>query len=194
MTHLARDRVAGRRPPAIVVVLLTLATAACTAAPEPTGTPVNTSTSPADASLESTPATSGPERGTATPESTQESAPGTTPVRVIFDEIVLEATLWDNPAAQSLVEQLPLTVPFEDYGQQEKVGTPPRPLSMDGMPAGDDPEPLDIGYYAPSGVLVLYYADVGYFTGIARLGHFDSPIDDLVDLPDGTTITIELAP
>ena len=61
------------------------------------------------------------------------------------------------------------------------------------MPAGDDPEQLDIGYYAPDGVLVLYYADVGYFNGIARLGHFDTTIDDLVDVPDGTTITIEFA-
>lgn len=121
------------------------------------------------------------------------TAPVTPPIRVMVGETVLQATLWDNPTARSLIDQLPVTVPFDDFGQQEKIGTPPRPLSMDGMPAGDDPEPLDIGYYAPHGVLVLYYADVGYFPGIARLGRFDSPIDDLVDLPDGTTITIELA-
>jgi hypothetical protein len=86
-----------------------------------------------------------------------------------------------------------MTVVFEDYGGQEKIGTPPRPLAMEGMPPGDDREPLDIGYYAPDGVLVLYYADVGCFTGIARLGHLDEPIDAVVHAPDGAEITIELA-
>jgi hypothetical protein len=52
----------------------------------------------------------------------------------------------------------------------EKISRLPRELSMDGVPAGDDPAPRDIGYYAPSGDLVFYYGDVGYFPGIVRLG------------------------
>ncbi len=124
---------------------------------------------------------------------TSAEARGATAIRVVVGETVLQATLWDNAATRSLLDQLPLTLPLQDYGRQEKTSTPPYPLSMDQMPAGDDPEPLDIGYYGPGGVLVFYYADVGYFNGIARLGHFDTPIDDLVDLADGTKVTIELA-
>ena len=191
MTHHARDRTAARRPSAVLGILLMIGATACTATLESTGPPVSTSSPSADARRASTAPTSTPEP--ATPRSTHEPAPGATPIRVVVGGTVLLATLWDNPAARSLVDQLPLSVPFRDYGQQEKVGTPSLPLSMDGMPAGDDPEPLDIGYYAPSGDLVLYYADVGYFAGIARLGHFDPPVDDLVDLPDGTMITIEVA-
>lgn len=141
-----------------------------------------------------TPAAAGtpsdPPSSTATPD----TAPETTLIHVVVGETVLQATLWDNAATRSLLDQLPLTLPIQDFAQQEKTSTPPRPLSMDGMPAGDDPEPLDVGYYAPDGVLVFFYADVGYFPGIARLGHFDTPIDALVDLADGTTVTIELAP
>jgi hypothetical protein len=108
-------------------------------------------------------------------------------------DAVLRATLRDNAAARSLVDQLPLTVPFADYARQEKIGTPPRPLSMEGMPAGDDADPGEIGYYAPDGVLVLYYADVGWFRGIARLGHVDEPIDALIHMPDGALVTVEVA-
>ncbi|NTW40762.1 MAG: hypothetical protein HGA44_12915 [Cellulomonadaceae bacterium] len=135
-------------------------------------------------------APSDPTRSTATPR----RSPGATVIQVVVGDTVLQATLRDNAAARSLLDQLPLTLPIQDFGRQEKTAAPPLPLSMDGMPAGDDAEPLDVGYYAPDGVLVFFYADVGYFAGIARLGHFDTPIDDLIDRPDGTTVTIELAP
>lgn len=167
---------------ALVGVVLTLTLTACAAAPDQAG-PTMTTTS-ADGTPSDLPPRS------ATPD----SAAGTTAIRVVIDQTILQATLWDNAATRSLLTQLPLTLPLEDFGHQEKIGTPPSPLSMDGMPAGDDPEPFDIGYYAPGGVLVFYYADVGYFTGIARLGHFDAPIDALVGLADGTTVTIELEP
>jgi hypothetical protein len=138
----------------------------------------------------SSPSQAEPDGSTETPERTE----GPTAIRVLVGDTVLDATLEDNATARSLLDQLPLTVPVADFGRQEKIATPPRPLSMEGMPAGDDPEPGDIGYYAPDGVLVFYYADVGYFDGIARLGRFETPLDDLVDVPDGTPVTVEIAP
>ncbi len=134
-----------------------------------------------------------PSRDATGSAATRDTASGTTAIRVRVGDTVLPATLWDNAATRSLVAQLPLTLAFEDFARQEKIGTPPRPPSMDGMPSGDDPEPLDIGYYAPDGVLVLHYADVGYFTGIARLAHVDQPIDAVVHVPDGAETTIEIA-
>ena len=170
-----------RRWLATLGIAMAFSLAACTVAPEPTGP---TMTAPTPAATPGDPTS---------PAATPESASGTTAIHVVVGEVVLQATLWDNAAGRSLLDQLPLTLPIRDHGQQEKISTPPHPLSMDAMPAGDDPEPLDIGYYAPDRVLVFYYADVGYFNGIARLGHFDTPIDTLVDLADGTTVTIELA-
>ncbi len=52
------------------------------------------------------------------------------------------------------------------------ISWPPK-LSTDDAPAGDDPFPRDIGYYAPWGNLVFYDGDVGYFSGIVRIGQFD---------------------
>lgn len=101
------------------------------------------------------------------------------PITITIGDRVLQAHLWDNPTANDLADQLPLTLTFDDYGGVEKTGALPRPLTMTGVPRGDDPEPFDIGYYQPGGVLVLYYRDVGYWNGIVRLGRFDDP-DDVV--------------
>ena len=52
---------------------------------------------------------------------------------------------------------------------------------MSGVPAGDDPEINDIGYYAPSGDLVLYYGDVGYWNGIVRIGRLNAQDMSLIE-------------
>ena len=104
----------------------------------------------------------------------------------------MTAQLNDSTTAQDLASQLPLTLSLRDFQGVEKGADLPRPLTMEGVPRGADPEPNDLGYYAPGSALVLYYADVGYFDGIVRLGRLD-PADMAVvrELPDGTEIVID---
>ncbi|MFT4295159.1 MAG: cyclophilin-like fold protein [Micropruina sp.] len=116
-----------------------------------------------------------------------------TPIRIAIGDRVLSASLSDNPTARSLVDQLPMTTAFEDYSGQEVIGTPPTPLTMAGMPSGADPEVGDIGYYAPSGVVVLYYADVGYFPGIARIGRIEGDLSAIKGWSGSVRVTIERA-
>lgn len=116
-----------------------------------------------------------------------------TAIRVVVGDEVLDARLWDNAPARDLVARLPLTLSFRDLDDVEKFARLEVPLSMEGMPAGDDPDPGDIGWYAPSSDLVLYYGDVGYWNGIARIGAFDGSTDAIAEQPDGATIRIELA-
>lgn len=104
----------------------------------------------------------------------------------------LIAAEWgDSSTARDLAAQSPLTLTFRDYGGQEKIATVPRALTTDGVPPGADPEPNDVGYYAPDRVLVLYYTDVGYYPGIVRLGRLH-PADMafLRDQPDGFEATL----
>jgi hypothetical protein len=112
---------------------------------------------------------------------------------VIIGDTILTGRLWNNPTARDLIAQLPLTLTFRDFNQVEKIAQLPRKLSMDGVPAGDDPFPRDIGYYNPSGNLVFYYDDVGYFTGIVRIGQFDSSMDAIVSHNGNFIARIELA-
>ena len=117
---------------------------------------------------------------------------GSTAIRIIVNDQVVTGVLWDNATSRSLIDQLPLTLTFKDLNGVEKTGRVPQPLSMDGMPEGDDPKPNEIGYYAPSGDLVLYYGDVGYWPGIARIGQFTSDLAPIQDRDADFTATIEI--
>ena len=83
------------------------------------------------------------------------------------------ATVNGTPAGSDLLDQLPQTVRMSDHGGVEKTGPPRRPLSLDGQPAGSDPDVGDLGYYAPGNDLVLYYGDQSYYNGIVILGRLD---------------------
>ena len=140
----------------------------------------------------STPAESpAPTRQTSA-ESTSE-APGEASIRVVVAGKTLSATLSDNPAANSLLEQLPLTLDFADFGGQEVTAEPPRPLTMEGMPDGESAPAGTIGYYAPDGVVVLYYTDVGRYNGIVRLGRINGDISILKGWDEARPVTIERA-
>jgi hypothetical protein len=123
---------------------------------------------------------------------TSQPATSETPIRVIIGDTVLTGRLWDNATARDLIAQLPLTLTFSDFNDLEKIASLPRKLSMDGVPAGDDPLPRDIGYYNPSGDLVFYYGDVGYFNGIVRIGQFDGSMDAIARQTGDFTARIEL--
>jgi hypothetical protein len=116
---------------------------------------------------------------------------GETPVRIILGETVITGRLSDNPTARDLAAQLPLIVSFRDFNGVEKVAELPQALTMEGVPPGDDPEIGDIGYYQPTGDLVLYYGDVGYWRGIVRLGQMDGDMNQIRRQPDGFRVTIE---
>jgi hypothetical protein len=112
---------------------------------------------------------------------------------VTVGDTALTGQLWDNATARDLTAQLPLTLTFRDFNELEKISQLTRKLSMDGVPAGDDPFPRDIGYYAPTRDLVFYYGDVGYFNGIVRLGQFDGDMAAITSQTGDFIVKIELA-
>jgi hypothetical protein len=130
-------------------------------------------------------------------QATTSSAPSTepplgeTPIKVTFGDTVLTARLADNATARDFAAQLPLTLTFKDFNKVEKIAKLPRPLSMQGVPEGDDPDISDIGYYQPSGDLVFYYGDVGYWNGIVRIGRFDNTMKLIEQQDHDFRVTIE---
>ncbi|WP_204836957.1 cyclophilin-like fold protein [Mycobacteroides salmoniphilum] len=113
-------------------------------------------------------------------------------IHIVIAGQTISAHLYDNPTARELAQRLPMTLTFRDFNRLEKIASLPEPLTTQGVPAGDDPEVADIGYYGPTQDLVLYYGDVGYWNGIVRVGQFDSNQLTLVqNQPDGFHVTIE---
>ncbi|WP_185934676.1 cyclophilin-like fold protein [Mycolicibacterium hodleri] len=116
-----------------------------------------------------------------------------TAFRIVVGDTVLTGHLFDNTAARDLAAQLPLTVTFRDLNAAEKTAPLPRKLAVDGMPAGEDPRVGDLGYWAPDGDLVVYYGDVGYWTGIMRLGEIDGGLQSIARQSGDFSATVELA-
>lgn len=114
-----------------------------------------------------------------------------TKIQVRMNEKTYTVTMFDNPAANELLEQLPLTLEFSDYNGQEKGAKAPAPLSIEGVPDSDRGHLNDFVYYKPNNSLVFCYTDIGKWNGIVRLGTFDTSIEEIRTLPDGFTVTIE---
>jgi hypothetical protein len=103
-------------------------------------------------------------------------------------------TLDESAASRDLITQLPATLEMRDHEGVEKTGPLPRPLSLDGQPPGADPDPADVGYYAPGNDLVFYYGDQSYYPGIVILGRMDQgAAERIADMQGSITATVEVA-
>ncbi|HEY5891937.1 MAG TPA: cyclophilin-like fold protein [Chthoniobacterales bacterium] len=94
-------------------------------------------------------------------------------IRIKLDNETLTATLADNATSRDFVSLLPLTLTLKNYASTEKISYLARKLSTEGAPAGCDPDPGDITYYAPWGNLAIFYKDFGYSDGLIKLGKVD---------------------
>lgn len=122
------------------------------------------------------------------------TAPSTGDPATIEIEVLgrhIRGTLRSSTIAASFADQLPLTLHFEDYGQQEKIATLPTALNTAGAPSASSAAVATIAYYAPAQALVLYYENVGRYPGIMPIGAVDE-IATLRALTTGFTATIRL--
>lgn len=111
-------------------------------------------------------------------------------IRMTMAGKIITASLEESDSARDFFAMLPLTLPFEDYAETEKIAYLPGKLTTQTAPEGIDPQVGDIAYYAPWGNLAIYYRDFGYSSGLIRLGRITSGLDALTAQPSGT-LTIE---
>jgi hypothetical protein len=81
-------------------------------------------------------------------------------------------------------------VTLGDHARTEKISDLPGRLSTGGAPAGYDPSAGDIAYHAPWGNLAIFYRDVGYSTGLTKLGAIESD-GAVLNRPGSLRATIE---
>ena len=118
------------------------------------------------------------------------AADGPNRLEITAGDVELIATLRDTQAARDLIAQLPLTLSMRDHGGVEKNGSLPRSLSVADEPDGADPEVADLGYYAPSNDLVLYYGDQSYYDGIVILGRLEGDVGALAEMDDDLDVQV----
>lgn len=78
------------------------------------------------------------------------------------------AELYTNPVAGELAKMLPLELAFSDFNGVEKVASLDRALTLSGVSRAEEPHAGEIGYYAPTRNLVLYYDTPGRWTDLVR--------------------------
>jgi hypothetical protein len=94
-------------------------------------------------------------------------------IRMIFDDHIMIATLYDNPSARDFHSMLPLDLTIEDFSTNEKIVHLPRKLTEEGSGPFGNEQAYDLCYYKPWGNLALFYADYRH-PGLIRLGRFDA--------------------
>ncbi len=98
-------------------------------------------------------------------------------LKVTVGDVVLTATLEDNPTSRDFISLLPLTVKLDDYASSEKIFYPERKLKNQkgsiNVSAGD------ITYYVPWGNIAIFYKDFGRSTDLIKIGRFEGNIDVL---------------
>ncbi|MCH1983128.1 hypothetical protein MCG98_11180 [Ruminococcus sp. OA3] len=159
-------------------LLLSLSACSSNSRQEPDNTDA-TQTEPTVTESTEEPQTSESEETTSEPEETRAD---TLQIRVEGKEgqdIVFR--LNDSPAANTLYEQLPLSIQIEDYSHNEKIFYPPNELETSKTPLAEGPAGT-LAYYAPWGNVVLYYGECGGAGGLYELGEAVSGADQIENL------------
>ena len=110
-------------------------------------------------------------------------------ISVQFGENTVVYELNDGTAADSLYEQLPLTIEVEDYSTNEKIFYPPQPLDTNNSPLAQSGAGT-LAYYEPWGDIVFFYGDYNENPSLFELGQAVSG-GDLVSGMSGT-ISIDI--
>lgn len=86
-----------------------------------------------------------------------------------------------SPAAQSLYNQLPLSIRIDNYSDNEKIFYPPKELETDGTPPAKGPAGT-LAYYAPWGDVAVFYGECRGASGLYEIGETVSGRDQIKNL------------
>lgn len=130
------------------------------------------------------PAQAPPAPGPAAPEAGQDPLQ----IAVSDSEHTIVYELNGSPAAQALYGQLPLTLPVEDFGSNEKIVYPPSGLETADTPMAEGGSGT-LAYYAPWGDVVLFYGAYSPNASLYELGRAVSGAEQIEHLSGTLEIT-----
>lgn len=111
-----------------------------------------------------------------------------TTIKMSSDGYEIIVKLFDNKTSKSFIEQLPLTLKFEDYIGKEKIAYPEKILIVDNSFSSED---SDFCYYAPWGNLAIFYKGYGG-NAIIKMGIIQSGKENLVKIGNNSEVKIEI--
>lgn len=112
-------------------------------------------------------------------------------IKFSFDNKEIIVVFENNSAAESLLEQLPLTLEFEDYSNIEKITYLPQKLDISQASDSCTPHKGDLTYYSPWGNLAFFYRDFRHSKGLVPLGKIESGAEELKEIDKSISVKIE---
>ena len=110
-------------------------------------------------------------------------------IKITIAGQIITATLEESDSAGTF-RHAPLTLPFEDYAETEKIAYLSRQLTTQGAPKGHGPGRGDISYYAPGAIWRSSIGTLAIQPGSSKLGRIGIGSDALTTQPSGT-LTID---
>lgn len=90
-------------------------------------------------------------------------------IKVSSGETEILFALNESSACKSFYRQLPLTVPVENYSNNEKIFQPPKKLDCSSVQEGDCPVG-SIAYFSPWNNICMYYGNAPRYSGLYVMG------------------------
>ena len=112
-------------------------------------------------------------------------------IKLIFGDQELIVNMYDNPTSREFLDQLPLTITFNDFANSEKISVLNKKLTTKNAPIGCDPSMGDFAYFSPWGNIALFYGDHDFSNGLIKLGKFESGVEKLKNINGDFEVTIE---
>ncbi|GAA3638082.1 hypothetical protein GCM10022297_15590 [Lactobacillus hamsteri] len=109
-------------------------------------------------------------------------------IRVQNNDLKIDFQLNESPAAKTLIEQLPLTLDVDNFGDNEKIFYPDKKLNVTDTKLAD-PQKGDLCYYSPWGDVVMYYKATSPAGGLYSLGKVINGKENIQKLKGSLTIT-----
>jgi hypothetical protein len=109
-------------------------------------------------------------------------------IKIIVKDKAAVATLYDTPAAEDLLNQLPLDVIMKDFASKEKIYVLPKKLRT----SNPSSQSGDLAFYIPWGNVALFYNQTMVSDeDLLILGKFESG-REILNVPGNIKVRIEI--
>lgn len=110
-------------------------------------------------------------------------------IKMVTGSQVVVIALFDTPASQQLLDQLPLSLELSDFAGSEKIAYLPQKLILGTTPQAKTTK-SDFTYYAPWGNLAIFYRGYGQDNGVYALGAITEGKEYIANIRQNTTVTL----
>lgn len=110
-------------------------------------------------------------------------------IEMVVDDKVYNVELADHAAAQDLMNRLPMTLTFENFGQTERIAYLENALKLGNAPTSTTPVVGDFAYYIPWGNVCVFIKDFRHSSDLVPMGKMSEEATEAVRKSEDRPVT-----